>query len=116
MQIIITSKALLNEVFSMHFIRYLLEYNCSASSVKVPVVKEATAFGVAMAGGIGAGVYHDYVEAGKNLVKIEKIYEPNKHNFDTYEQIKEKWVKIYAKQLELVDSSLTESMWKAPGI
>jgi len=84
--------------------------------VKVPVVKEATALGVAMAGGIGAGVYHDYAEAGKNLVKIEKIYEPNKHNFDIYDQIKEKWVKIYAKQLELVDKGLTTSMWKAPGI
>lgn len=84
--------------------------------VKVPVVKEATALGVAMAGGIGAGVYQDYAEAGKNLVKIEKIYEPNKYNFDIYGQIKEKWVKIYAKQLELVDNGLTTSMWKAPGI
>jgi autoinducer 2 (AI-2) kinase len=69
-----------------------------------------------MAGGIGAGVYHDYAEAGKNLVKMEKTYEPNKHNFETYRQIKEKWVKIYAKQLELVDEGLISSMWKAPGI
>ena len=84
--------------------------------VKVPLVKEATALGVAMAGGIGAGVYHDYAEAGKNLVKMEKTYEPNEHNFETYRQIKEKWVKIYAKQLELVDEGLTSSMWKAPGI
>lgn len=84
--------------------------------VKVPIVKEATALGVAMAGGIGAGVYSDYAEAGKNLVKIEKIYEPNQCNFDIYGQIKEKWVKIYAKQLELVDNGLTTSMWKAPGI
>lgn len=84
--------------------------------VKVPLVKEATALGVAMAGGIGAGVFSDYAEAGKNLVKIEKIYEPNQCNFDIYGQIKEKWVKIYAKQLELVDCGLTTSMWKAPGI
>jgi len=84
--------------------------------VKVPVVKEATALGVAMAGGIGAGVYQDYEEAGKNLVKIEKTYEPNECNFGTYRQIKEKWVKIYDKQRELVDSGLTTSMWKAPGI
>ena len=84
--------------------------------VKVPFVKEATALGVAMAGGIGAGVYQDYKEAGKNLVKIEKTYEPNTSNFDTYRQIKEKWVKIYEKQRELVDSGLTTSMWKAPGI
>ena len=84
--------------------------------VKVPVVKEATALGVAMAGGIGARVYKNYEEAGLNLVTIEKSYEPNSDNFETYKEIKEKWVKIYAKQLELVDSGLTTSMWKAPGI
>ncbi|MBV5279294.1 MAG: autoinducer-2 kinase, partial [Campylobacteraceae bacterium] len=84
--------------------------------VKVPLVKEATALGVAMAAGIGAKVYKDYVETGKNLVKIEKIYAPNNENFETYKEIKEKWVKIYAKQLELVDNELLSSMWKAPGI
>jgi autoinducer 2 (AI-2) kinase len=84
--------------------------------VKVPLVKEATALGVAMAGGIGAGVYKDYEEAGKNLVKIEKTYAPNAIHFELYRQIKEKWVKIYAKQRELVDEGLTSSMWKAPGI
>jgi len=65
---------------------------------------------------IGAKVYKDYVETGKNLVKIEKIYAPNNENFETYKEIKEKWVKIYAKQLELVDNELLSSMWKAPGI
>lgn len=84
--------------------------------VKVPVIKEATALGVAMAGGIGAGVYKNYQEAGENLVKMQNSYEPNESNVELYRQIKEKWVKIYAKQLELVDSGLTTSMWKAPGI
>ncbi|MDD3344108.1 MAG: FGGY-family carbohydrate kinase [Sulfurospirillaceae bacterium] len=84
--------------------------------VKVPCVKEATALGVAMAAGIGAGIYQSYEEAGFNLVKIEKIYEPNLQNTQIYKQIKEKWVKIYAKQLELVKSGLTTPMWSAPGI
>jgi autoinducer-2 kinase len=84
--------------------------------VKVPVIKEATALGVAMAAGMGAGVYQSYEEAGENIVKIEKSYEPNAQNGELYRQIKEKWVKIYAKQRELVDEGLVPSMWKAPGI
>lgn len=84
--------------------------------VKVPVVKEATALGVAMAAGIGAGIYKSYEEAGQTIVKIEKGYEPKAEHHMHYREIKEKWVKIYAKQRELVDEGLTSSMWKAPGI
>lgn len=84
--------------------------------VKVPVVKEATALGVAMAAGIGAGVYKSFEEAGKNIVKIQRSYGPNLDNFQAYQEIKEKWAKVYAKQMELVREGTLEPMWKAPGI
>jgi len=84
--------------------------------VKVPVVKEATSLGVAMAAGIGAGVYKSFEEAGENIVKIERCYEPNLSNFQTYQEVKEKWVKVYAKQMELVREGILDPMWKAPGI
>ncbi|MDP3119151.1 MAG: autoinducer-2 kinase [Sulfuricurvum sp.] len=84
--------------------------------VKVPVVKEATALGVAMAAGIGAGVYVSFEEAGKNIVKIERSYQPNMNNFQSYQEIKEKWIKVYSKQMELVREGILEPMWKAPGI
>jgi len=84
--------------------------------VKVPVVKEATALGVAMAAGIGAGVYNGFDEAGKNIVKMERSYEPNMSNHLQYSEIKEKWLKVYSKQMELVREGTLEPMWKAPGI
>jgi autoinducer-2 kinase len=84
--------------------------------VRVPVVKEATALGVAMACGIGAGVYKSFEESGKEIVKIERIYEPNMVNHAQYGEIKERWLKVYAKQMELVREGITEPMWKAPGI
>jgi autoinducer 2 (AI-2) kinase len=84
--------------------------------VKVPVVKEATALGVAMAAGIGAGVYRSFEEAGKNIVQMERSYTPNPANFQAYQEIKEKWVKVYSKQMELVREGTLEAMWKAPGI
>jgi len=84
-------------------------------AVNVPVVKEATALGVAMACGIGAGDYKSFEEAGKNIVKIERTYEPNTVNHAQYGEIKEKWLSVYAKQMELVREGILEPMWKAPG-
>jgi autoinducer 2 (AI-2) kinase len=84
--------------------------------VRVPVVKEATALGVAMACGVGVGVYASFEEAGKQIVKIEKTYIPNPDNFEPYQALKEKWIKVYAKQMELVHEGTLEPMWKAPGI
>lgn len=84
--------------------------------VRVPVVKEATALGVAMACGIGAGVYKSFEEAGKEIVKIERTYEPNEANHEQYGEIKERWVKVYVKQMELVREGILEPMWKAPGV
>jgi autoinducer 2 (AI-2) kinase len=84
--------------------------------VKVPVVKEATALGVAMACGIGSGIYNSFEEAGKNIVKIERTYEPNAINYVQYGEIKERWLKVYAAQMELVKEGILEPMWKAPGI
>jgi autoinducer 2 (AI-2) kinase len=85
-------------------------------AVNVPVVKEATALGVAMACGIGSADYKSFEAAGKSIVKIERTYEPNLANHAYYGEMKERWLKIYAKQMELVKEGILEPMWKAPGI
>lgn len=84
--------------------------------VNVPVVKEATALGVAMAAGIGAGVYRSFEEAGQNIVTMERSYQPNLDLFQSYQDVKEKWTKVYSKQMELVRDGTLEPMWKAPGL
>lgn len=84
--------------------------------VKVPVIKEATALGVAMACGIGAEIYPSFEEAGKQIVRMEKSYLPNRDHYELYQGIKEKWLTVYAKQMELVRDGTLEPMWKAPGV
>ena len=84
--------------------------------VKIPKVTEATALGAAMAAGVGAGIYDSLVEASNGLVVWDKIYEPDLENKKIYDAIKVQWQEAYAKQLELVDSGVTTSMWKAPGL
>lgn len=69
-----------------------------------------------MAAGVGAGIFETLSLASKELVVWDKEYLPNLGNKKIYDDIKEKWIKIYNKQLELVDSDLTNSMWKAPGV
>jgi len=88
----------------------------TGKSVKIPVVKEATALGGAMLAGVATGIYSSIEEASKELVKWEKEIEPNMENYRKYEKIKDRWQKIYQTQLELVDRDLTKSMWEAPGV
>ncbi len=84
--------------------------------VRIPKVTEATALGAAMSAGVGAGVYASIKEAAKSLVVWDKEYLPNIENTKKYETIEKQWQEVYKKQLELVDSGLTTSMWKAPGV
>ncbi len=85
-------------------------------NIKVPVVKEATSLGCAIAAGVAAGIYNSLEEGAKELVKWEKTYIPNMDNHILYQKLTVKWEKIYKSQLELVDKNLTTSMWKAPGL
>jgi len=84
--------------------------------VKVPVVKEATALGAAMAAGVGVGVYDSLLDASDKLVVWDREYLPNMKNFEKYKKITKNWKEVYTAQLSLVDKGLTESMWKAPGL
>ena len=84
--------------------------------IKIPVVKEATALGGAMAAGVGAGFFRNMQEASDKLVQWESVYTPDKKNHKIYQELEVKWEKAYKAQLELVDQGITNSMWKAPGL
>lgn len=84
--------------------------------VKIPNVTEATALGAAMAAGVGAGIYKDLKSAAQELISWDKVYTPNIPNHELYKSVKETWQKAYNEQLKLVDTNITTSMWKAPGL
>ena len=84
--------------------------------IKVPKVKEATAFGAAMAAGTGTGIYESAVKAADALAVWDKEYLPDSENYSKYVEIKEQWQEVYENQLNLVDRRLTQSMWTAPGV
>ncbi len=84
--------------------------------VKVPKVKEATALGCAMAAGVGAGIYESLESAAEKLVVWEKEFIPNQEAHLAYKEVRNRWRRAYASQLQLVDEGVTLSMWKAPGL
>lgn len=84
--------------------------------VTVPVIKEATALGAAILAGIGAGVYDGLSDTTTRLCKLEKTYEPDLRNHETYLELYDRWKQVYTSQLALADQGLTSHMWKAPGI
>lgn len=82
----------------------------------MPQVKEATALGAAILAGKGVGIYTDIEETMKKVVKIEKTYYPNAENAKVYQDLYDKWRKVYAVQLALANEGLTKNMWAAPGV
>lgn len=84
--------------------------------IKVPKVKEATALGAAILAGKGVGIYTDITKTVKQVVKIEKTYYPNAENNKVYNDMYDKWRRVYAAQLELANQNVTKNMWSAPGV
>lgn len=88
----------------------------SGLTVNVPVVKEATALGCAIAAGVGAGIWSSMDETGERLVRWEREHVPDREKHALYRESREKWQAVYQEQLGLVDHGLTTSLWKAPGL
>ncbi|TSA80126.1 autoinducer-2 kinase [Deinococcus detaillensis] len=88
----------------------------SGKPVRVPVVKEATALGTAIAAGTGVGVYASLAEGGEALVSWERTYQPNRALGALYAELTGRWQIAYAAQRSLVDQGITTSLWKAPGL
>ncbi|MCL2196843.1 MAG: autoinducer-2 kinase [Treponema sp.] len=84
--------------------------------VHVPVVKEATALGAAIIAGKALGLYPSIKDAARSLVKIEKIFSPNKENRDVYDKAYQNWQAAYNPLLMLSDDGVTKHMWAAPGL
>lgn len=83
--------------------------------VKIPVVSEATALGAALCAGVGIGELSTVADAGEELVQWDRTIEPNSAATEQYQEIYERWQKAYPPQLELVQTGVTTSLWRAPG-
>ncbi|HEV2029115.1 MAG TPA: autoinducer-2 kinase [Candidatus Dormibacteraeota bacterium] len=83
--------------------------------VSVPRVKESTALGAAMFAGIGAGVYPDVATAAREVVSFDATLDPDPEVHRKYGELYEKWNRVYAAQLDLVENGLLKPLWRAAG-
>lgn len=78
----------------------------SGLPVNIPVVKEATALGCAIAAGVGAGIFSSMAETGERLVRWERTHTPAPEKHELYQDSRDKWQAVYQDQLGLVDHGL----------
>ena len=83
--------------------------------VKIPVVRESTALGAAICAGVGVGIFSSVRKAGGQLVRWERILEPDVEAHQAYCKLYRKWSQAYGRMLALVDDGILEPMWRAAG-
>jgi autoinducer 2 (AI-2) kinase len=83
--------------------------------VKIPVVRESTALGAAICAGVGVGVFPNPKNAAKQVVKWERVIEPNLDAARKYVKLYDQWTKVYRRMIDLVEDGLTQPMWRAAG-
>ncbi len=71
--------------------------------VEIPENREATLLGAALLGGIGGGIYSDFVEAHEATYRIDKIYEPEdnpylRKKFQKYKELKRRYDKFFSDE------------------
>ena len=88
---------------------------CWACRCAIPVVKESTALGAAICAGVGAGLFADAAAQARRVVRIERTVEPDPAAHEAYVRLYDRWLAVYARQLELSEAGLLRPLWCAAG-
>jgi len=86
-----------------------------ALPVRIPVVKESTAFGAACYAGVGAGLYADAAATAAEMVRFERAFEPDPAAVAAYDELYQRWGELYRRSLELSEAGLVRPLWRAAG-
>ena len=83
--------------------------------VRIPRVKESTALGAAIYAGVGAGVYPDAAATAAELVRFDRMFDPQAEAVAAYRHLYEQWLDLYGRSLELSEAGLVRPLWRAAG-
>jgi sugar (pentulose or hexulose) kinase len=78
-------------------------------------MKEATAFGCAMRVALGARFFNSFAESVECWVRVEKEFQLQEGAHSEYSKHYERWRKVYAEFMKIVDQGLLTPMWRAYG-
>ena len=65
--------------------------------ILIPENTETALLGAAIIAGVSVGVYKDYNEAIKKIIRIKKRYKPNPDNKEIYKNTYQKYNDLYKK-------------------
>lgn len=65
--------------------------------INIPSYTETAVLGAAIIAGVGAGIYKDYDDATKNIVKIKERFFSNRTNKKTYDKTFSKYTNLYER-------------------
>ncbi len=84
--------------------------------VRIPKVKETTAFGSYICCRKAIGDYDSWNKATEEAVSWERTVEPDKNNVEAYNQHFDKWKRVYSYMVKLSEDNILPALWKAPGV
>jgi autoinducer 2 (AI-2) kinase len=88
----------------------------TACRLRIPVAKETTSLGGAIAALTAVGAYRSWSEAVGAMVRVERSVEPQPANVRAYAEIFERWKKVNEWLVDLSDNHVVPSLWRAPGV
>jgi autoinducer 2 (AI-2) kinase len=87
----------------------------TGTPVHVPVVKESSALGAAICGGVGAGIYGGLTDLESELRARSATFEPDAAAAAVYDERYAIWRTVYQRMPDMCDEGLLSPLWRAAG-
>lgn len=80
-----------------------IKADITGKKILVPYSDHATTLGAAILAGVGAGVYKNFKEAVDKTVNVQRSHNPDKDNYDLYQDYYNLYLKLYSQLKESFD-------------
>jgi autoinducer 2 (AI-2) kinase len=84
--------------------------------LRIPVAKETTSLGGAIAAFTAVGVFRSWAEAATAMVRTEREVVPQPSAVRAYAELYERWLKVNERLVSLADDRILPGLWRAPGV
>jgi len=83
--------------------------------LRIPVEKETTSLGGAIAGFRSIGVFDSWAQAAAAVVRTERMVEPHPDTVRAYDEAYALWRKVNDRMVAMADERVIPGLWRAPG-
>ncbi|MGA2764568.1 MAG: autoinducer-2 kinase [Spirochaetia bacterium] len=84
--------------------------------LRIPVAKESTSLGGAIAAFTATGAFNSWAEAAAAMVRTDRCVDPQPASVRAYAELYERWLKVNERLVSLSDDRILPALWRAPGV